>query len=220
MEYGYSGAQIVVVSVEYLDGLYADEYALQLMNDWGVGSATKNNGMLLLFSTKENKGWLATGDGIDNAFTDEIANEYMNKYFWKEYDKGNYDKAVNTLFTKLEKWYQKHHDDVIYFNKTTVEDSYWFEYIIFFGLIIGIGVFFKVQDIKRRDTYDPSYLTDLYNGTLNSTEHTSTSHHSHHRRSYRSSSSSRSYGSSSRSSRSHSGRGGGGRSGGGGGGRR
>ena len=34
LEHYCQGAQIVVVSVAYTDGLYADEYAYTLMNDW------------------------------------------------------------------------------------------------------------------------------------------------------------------------------------------
>jgi uncharacterized membrane protein YgcG len=56
LEYYCDGAQIVVVTIEYLDGMYADEYALKLFNDWGVGSATADNGMLLLLVTEEKKG--------------------------------------------------------------------------------------------------------------------------------------------------------------------
>ena len=50
-----SGAQIVVVTVKYLDGMYSDEYANQLFNDWGVGSKDENNGMLLLLAVNENR---------------------------------------------------------------------------------------------------------------------------------------------------------------------
>ena len=38
LEYYCKGAQLVVVTVEYLDGMYSDAYAYQLFNDWGVGS--------------------------------------------------------------------------------------------------------------------------------------------------------------------------------------
>lgn len=104
------GAQIVVVSVEYLDGMYSDEYATKLMNDWGVGSSSENNGMLLLFATKENKGWLATGAGIDDDFTSDTANDYLDRYFWKEFDKGNYDSAVSKLFPRLTSWYESYYN--------------------------------------------------------------------------------------------------------------
>jgi uncharacterized protein len=99
------GAQIVVVAVEYLDGMYSDEYAMQLFNDWGVGSETDNNGMLLLLATKENKAWLAVGAGLTGVFTDSVIEDYFEKYFWDDFDEGRYDAAVNKLLEPLFTWY-------------------------------------------------------------------------------------------------------------------
>lgn len=100
------GAQLVVVSVEYTDGLHADEYAYSLMNDWGVGDGTENNGMLLLFATRENKGWLAVGAGIVSSFD---ADDALDRYFWNDYDRGNYDEAVRKLSSALGSWYEKYY---------------------------------------------------------------------------------------------------------------
>lgn len=101
-----TGGQIVVVTVEYLDGLKSDEYAVRLMNQWGVGDKTKNNGMLLLLATQENKAWLTQGAGITGSFTDSKINDLFNKYFWKDFDKGNYDTAVNAMFKQMVSWYE------------------------------------------------------------------------------------------------------------------
>lgn len=105
-----SGGQIVVVTVEYLDGLYADEYAVRLMNDWGVGDADKNNGMLLLLATEENKAWLTQGAGIDTVFDSDKINSYLDKYFWDDFDNGEFDKAVGGLFARLAGWYEDFYD--------------------------------------------------------------------------------------------------------------
>ncbi len=107
--YSETGGQIVIVTVQYLDGYYSDEYALQLFNDWGVGDAEKNNGMLLLLATMEGKAWLTQGAGIMNDFTDTYINELLDKYFWKDFDKGDFDAAVNKLFPKLLDWYDAYY---------------------------------------------------------------------------------------------------------------
>lgn len=100
-----SGAQIVVVTVDYLDGMYCDEYAYQLFNDWGVGSAKYNNGMLLLLAVEENKAWLATGLGLNSKLSSDDVDALLEKYFWNDFDNGKYDSAVTRLFTALLKWY-------------------------------------------------------------------------------------------------------------------
>lgn len=108
------GAQIVVVTVEYLDGMYSDEYANKLFNDWGVGSSSANNGMLLLLATEEGKGWLAVGAGIDNVFTDNTANKYLDSYLWDKFDAGDFDGAVCTLMPQLIVWYESYYGNYFF----------------------------------------------------------------------------------------------------------
>ena len=107
--YEETGGQIVVVTVQYLDGYYSDEYALQLFNDWGVGSADKNNGMLLLLATMEGKAWLTQGSGIMYDFSDDYIGELLDDYFWKDFDRGDFDGAVNKLFPQLINWYDNYY---------------------------------------------------------------------------------------------------------------
>lgn len=117
-----SGAQIAVVFVKYLDGYASDEYANQLFNDWGVGDSSENNGMLLLAATGEGKGWLATGEGIRGSFTDDVAGEYLDGYFWDDFDRGDYDAAVETLVNELYGWY------VDYYHVSAVDYGSGYQY--------------------------------------------------------------------------------------------
>jgi uncharacterized membrane protein YgcG len=108
LEQKCQGAQIVVVTVPYLDGMYSDEYAMKLFNDWKVGNAAgykANNGMLLLLATEEKKCWLTVGAGISNVFTDSMVEDYFNKYFYTDFDKGQYETAVSNMLEPLFSWY-------------------------------------------------------------------------------------------------------------------
>ena len=96
------GAQIVVVTIDYLPSGYdSEQYANLLFNSWGVGSSSANNGLLLLHVVKEDRGWLAVGAGISNQMTSSYANSLMDEYFWPYSDAGEYDEAVATLFPHL-----------------------------------------------------------------------------------------------------------------------
>jgi uncharacterized protein len=110
LEQKCDGAQIVVVTVRYLDGMPSDEYAMQLFNDWGVGSAEKNNGMLLLLATEEKKGWLTVGAGITGSFTNNMADDYLNEYFWPDVDRGQYETAVSKVLEELFSWYADYYN--------------------------------------------------------------------------------------------------------------
>ncbi|NLA86492.1 MAG: TPM domain-containing protein [Clostridiales bacterium] len=105
LEQKCDGAQIVVVTVEYLNGMYADEYAMQLFNDWGVGGKTANNGMLLLLGTEEKRGWLVVGAGISGSFTDKTATDYLDAYFWPDVDEGRYETGFSKVLEELFSWY-------------------------------------------------------------------------------------------------------------------
>ena len=98
------GAQLVVATVSYLDE-DADVAATRLMNDWGVGDSGQANGMLLLLVSNEHRGWLAIGDGIDGDFTGDMANEYLEDYFWPDVDRNRFDDAVQKLTEELYDWY-------------------------------------------------------------------------------------------------------------------
>lgn len=144
-----SGAQIAVVFVKYLDGMPSDEYANQLFNDWGVGDPDENNGMLLLAAVGEGKGWLATGSGINSVFTDDIAGEYLNDYFWDDFDSGNYDGAVDTLTEQLYNWYANHYSSGDYY-QSNIPPSYLYGndevHVVrssggsFYGFVVALSV--------------------------------------------------------------------------------
>lgn len=97
-----SGAQIVVVTIDYLPSGYdSEQYANLLFNEWGVGSSQLNNGLLLLHVVMEDRGWLAVGAGLTTQFSTDYVNSLMDEYFWPYSDSGEYDKAVATLFPHL-----------------------------------------------------------------------------------------------------------------------
>ena len=109
LEQQCSGAQIVVVTVDYLDGKYCDDYAYELFNSWGVGSSEYNNGMLLLLAVQENKAWLAYGLGLNSLLSGDAVDNMLDEFFWDDFDNGRYDDAVNSLFNALLSWYDNNY---------------------------------------------------------------------------------------------------------------
>jgi uncharacterized protein len=170
LEQKCNGAQIVVVTVQYLDGMYADEYATTLFNNWGVGDENANNGMLLLLATGENKAWLSVGAGISGSFSDNKVDDYFNRYFWDEFDKGNYETATSDMLEALFSWYADFYNvdssqpngangnvvnDSPVDNGISVSDTImaWFIILSIFFLIVVlpiIVIIVKISSDKRR----------------------------------------------------------------------
>lgn len=110
LEHYCDGAQIVVVTVKYLeDGYDSEQYANLLFNNWGVGSSSANNGMLLLLVTEEGRGWLAVGAGLSSALTTDDINDMLDTYLWPDFDQGDFDGAVSSLFAQLLGWYESYY---------------------------------------------------------------------------------------------------------------
>lgn len=100
LEYNCDGAQIVVVTVDFLDGMNIEDYCYKLFNDWQIGS-TSNNGVLLLLTIGEENYWCMTGKGLENKLTsgeiDEILWYNLEDYFAA----GDYDTGVQVTFDFL-----------------------------------------------------------------------------------------------------------------------
>ncbi|HZJ57670.1 MAG TPA: TPM domain-containing protein, partial [Clostridia bacterium] len=80
-----SGAQLVVVTVDTTDDRPLEEYALDILRDWGIGSRDKNNGALIFLAVEDRKSRIEVGYGLEGALPDGktgwIQDEYMVPYF-------------------------------------------------------------------------------------------------------------------------------------------
>ncbi|WP_054940494.1 TPM domain-containing protein [Paenibacillus ihuae] len=85
-----TGAQVVLVTVDSTGGASMEEYATLLFNSWGMGSADKNNGVLLLLSIKENKYWALQGDGLKSTLTDSGLSQILSESLEPDFADKNY----------------------------------------------------------------------------------------------------------------------------------
>jgi len=96
-----SGAEVVVLTVDFLDGYNSEEYAYAVFNDWKLGDPDKNNGILILMAPGESKYWVAQGKGLEDTLSsytlDSILTDYMEPYF----DAGDYDTAAKKTYDAI-----------------------------------------------------------------------------------------------------------------------
>lgn len=105
--YSLTGGQIVVVTIEFLGGQDIEEYARTLMNEWKIGSAEYNNGLLLLLVTGEANYWAVQGSGIEVSLTASLLGDYLNEYLEPQFVSGNYDTGVMNVFDAFLGWYDR-----------------------------------------------------------------------------------------------------------------
>ena len=73
-------AQVVVVTVESLDGYAPADYAVGLGDQWGVGDEENDNGIVILLSTEEREIFIAVGYGLEGALPDSKTGRIIDRY--------------------------------------------------------------------------------------------------------------------------------------------
>jgi uncharacterized protein len=68
-----SGRQLVIATVNSLEGYPIEDYAYRLGRDWKIGSAKNNDGVVLVVAPNERKVSIATGYGAGGFMTDAMS---------------------------------------------------------------------------------------------------------------------------------------------------
>lgn len=73
------GPQVVVVTVESLEGDAIEEYAIRLAREWGIGSKEENNGILILLAVQERNVRIEVGYGLEGVVTDSLSGRFIRE---------------------------------------------------------------------------------------------------------------------------------------------
>jgi len=99
-----TGAQIVVVTVDFTGTESTADYAYSLFNDWGIGSASEDNGVLLLLVIGAQDYYLLQGRGLESVLTNAWLQETLDRDLEPYFAQENYDAGVRSTYqTILEK---------------------------------------------------------------------------------------------------------------------
>lgn len=103
------GAQIVVVTTDFLDGMNIEDYAYKIFNDWKIGDSEKNNGVLLLLAIGEENYWCMQGKGLEKVLTsgdlDDILWDNLEEDFAAEDYSAGVIKTFDALYDSVYSYY-------------------------------------------------------------------------------------------------------------------
>ncbi len=94
-------AQVVVVTVDSLDGYDEKEYALELGREWGVGSKEKNNGVVLLMAVKERKVAIQVGYGLEGCLPDGKTGRILDNYAIPHLSKNDFSTGLTEAYKAI-----------------------------------------------------------------------------------------------------------------------
>ncbi|MFH1856283.1 MAG: TPM domain-containing protein [Candidatus Omnitrophota bacterium] len=87
-------AQVAVVSIDTVNPLDIESYAVQLFEQWGIGQKGKDNGVLLLVAVKDKNLRIEVGYGLEGAIPDALANRIIADIIVPSFKQGNYSKGI------------------------------------------------------------------------------------------------------------------------------
>lgn len=86
--------QLVVLTVDTLEGESLEEYSLKVADSWKIGHKGKDNGALLLIAKQERKIRIEVGYGLEGRLTDLLAGRIIDQEMTPQFKAGNYDAGV------------------------------------------------------------------------------------------------------------------------------
>ena len=96
--YMYNKTQVVVLTVESLDGMEIEDFCQQVFQEWGIGDKELNNGVLIVIKpkTKSSGGQVRihTGYGAEGALPDLLCKKIQTDSMIPAFKENNYGLAV------------------------------------------------------------------------------------------------------------------------------
>jgi len=107
-----SGIQLVVATVNSLEGQEIEPYANALFRTWKLGEKTKNNGVLLLVAPKEHRVRIEVGYGLEGTLTDALSKVIITNAITPRLKAGDFsdgisrgvDDIITVLTTDASEW--------------------------------------------------------------------------------------------------------------------
>jgi len=89
-----TGGEMAVVVIRSLDGLPIEDVALELFNTWSIGKKSKDNGLLLLWSTGDRRVRVEVGYGLEGVLPDGKTGAILDTYVIPKFKAGDFDEGV------------------------------------------------------------------------------------------------------------------------------
>ncbi len=101
-----STIEIAIATITSLEEYSVEEYATGLFENWGVGKAKQDSGVLLLVAPNERKVRIEIGYGLEGALTDLESSQIIETILVPAFIEGNYsqgiDEASHAIITAVE----------------------------------------------------------------------------------------------------------------------
>lgn len=157
--YNACKAQVVVVTVDSLDGYEIEDYSIGLAREWGIGDSAEDSGILLLLSVNDREVRIEVGSGLEGALPDSKTGRILDTYGMEYFRNNNFsagltavqDSLVNEVFIEYgltpDEDYQPVGD----------EEDLPIGVVIIIFIIILMGIIVRVLGVRHRGGFYGSH---------------------------------------------------------------
>ena len=150
-------AQVVVVTVDTLDGEEPADYALELGREWGVGQEEEDNGVVILLAKTERQIYIAVGYRLEGALPDSKTGRIIDIYgldYLKNNDFSNglleiFKAVVNEVYIEYGEEPEEGYTAIEDTNEETLEE-YGARVLVSWVIMIAVVILFILIFGRRR----------------------------------------------------------------------
>jgi uncharacterized protein len=89
-----TSAQVLVLTVQSLDGQSIEEFAFNTKEKWKLGQKGKDNGVLIVVALKDRKYRIEVGYGLESVLPDSMVGTIGREYFVPYFRQGDYSTGI------------------------------------------------------------------------------------------------------------------------------
>src|SRR3984957_18223933 len=89
-----TGEQVVVVTLDSLEGFSIEDYGYQLGRYWGIGQKGKNTGAILIVAPKDHKVRIEVGYGLEGSLTDATSRTIIENDILPSFKRGDFSAGI------------------------------------------------------------------------------------------------------------------------------
>ncbi len=89
-----TSAELVVVTLKTTGPYDIQDYSVRLWEQWKIGKAGKDNGLLLLVAVEDKKAWITTGYGLEGAVPDAEASKVYQNIIVPYFKQGKFSEGI------------------------------------------------------------------------------------------------------------------------------
>ncbi|MFL1706963.1 TPM domain-containing protein [Campylobacter sp. MOP7] len=141
--------QVVVVTLNSLQGRSLEEYSLELGRYWAIGQKDKDNGVLLVVAPNEKEIRIEVGYGLEGSLTDATSHEIIQRVIVPKFKDGNFEQGILDGVAKIIDFIDEDSGND-YVRDPRMDAFFSFTSIMVVGgfVLLFIGVIFKIKFLK------------------------------------------------------------------------